>query len=208
VYCDNCGKKASQKGIYCAKCGKPLGVARSASGDSSANIVGSNKISNSTFHIGDVYEVGDVSKGVSQDEKMDIARTYVKPISVVGHPVKTSWVIVSGAVGFIGSFASIFSVLGSSSQFFFIVSLAISMIVLMNGVMLWKTKFSRFIWFNLESKDSQVYVTKLGGECPKCDGVLKLANVKISENHYKTYTRCSRNRDHKWDFDPTKLDSL
>ena len=199
MHCTNCGKEASQEDKFCGKCGKPLNEGNSASGDGSVNIAGNNKIKNSSIHVGDIY------KGEKPEDTAYIDRTYVKPISIAGSPVKVSWFIVSGAVGFIGSFASIYSVFGSSWQFLFVLFAAISVFLLMNGILLWRTRISRLKWFNLESnKESEVFLTKIGGTCPKCDGVLKLTDIKIAENQYKTFVRCTRNSDHIWNFDPTE----
>ena len=201
MHCTNCGKEASHEDNFCGKCGKSLASLSSASGDGSVNIAGSNTFSNSTLHVGDVYE------GEKPEDKAYIDRTYVQPVTILGSPVKTSWFIVSGLIGFIGSFASIFSVLGSSWQFLFIIITAISIFLLMNGIMLWKTRFSRLKWFNFESnRDGEVFLTKVGGDCPKCDGTLKLADIQIAKDRYKTYVRCNRNSDHIWNFDPTVLD--
>ena len=201
MHCTNCGKKTSKKNNFCGKCGSSLVSESSALGDGSVNIAGSNTISNSTLHVGDVYE------GYKPEDKAYIDRTYIKPVTVSGNSVKTSWFITSGLIGFIGSLASIFSVFGSSWQFLFIVSFAISAFIFINGIMLWKTRFSRLKWFNLESnKEGEIFLTKVGGDCPTCDGALKLVDIKIAKDRYKTYVRCNRNSDHIWNFDPTVLD--
>lgn len=201
MYCTKCGSEVSDTDNFCGNCGISLSSKKSAEGDGSVNIAGSNTISNSHLHVGDVYQ------SESQEERAYIDRTYVKPVTLAGSPVKTSWFIISGLVGFVGSWASIFSVLGSSWQFLFLVVLALSMFLFMNGIILWRTRFSRLKWFNLESnKDGEVFLTKIAGSCPKCDGTLKLVDLKVSQNSSKTFVRCSRNGDHLWNFDPTVLD--
>jgi len=201
VHCTKCGNEVADTDNYCENCGKSLSSTNSADGDGSVNIAGGNTISNSHLHVGDVYQ----SK--SQEEKAYIDRTYVTPVTIAGSPVKTSWLIISGLVGFVGSWGSIFSVLGSSWTFLFLVVLALSFFLLLNGMILWRTRFSRLKWFNLESnKDGEVFLTKVAGSCPKCDGTLKLVDLKVSQNSSKTFVRCSRNSDHIWNFDPTVLD--
>lgn len=138
MHCTSCGKEASCEDNFCGKCDKSLASKTSASGDSSVNVAGSNTFSNSTLHVGDIYE------GEKPEDKAYVDRTYVKRATILGSPVKPSWFIVSGLIGLIGSFASIFSVLGSCWQFLFIIFAAISMFLLINGVMLWITRFSRF----------------------------------------------------------------
>ncbi len=201
MHCAKCGSKVSDTDNFCGKCGNQLTSEHTAKGDNSVNIAGSNTISNSHFHVGNVY------KSEKPEETAYINRTYVKPITLAGNPIKTSWLIFSGLVGFIGSWASIFSVTGSYWQFLFIAALALSMFLLLNGILLWRSRFSRLKWFNLESnKDGEVFLTKIGGNCPKCDGALKLVDVRVSQDRSKSFVRCTRNSDHTWDFDPTVLD--
>lgn len=200
MHCTNCGKEASHEDNFCGKCGKSLNNINTSSCDGSVNIAGNNKIKNSNVHVGDIYQ------SERPEDTAYIDRTYIKPVTVAGNPVKVSWLIISGAIGFAGSFASIYGVFGSSWQFLFILVSAISVFLMMNGIILWKTRFSRLKWFNLESNnDNEVFLTKVGGSCPKCDGTLKLSDIKISENQYKTYVRCTINSDHIWNFDPTVL---
>jgi hypothetical protein len=201
MHCTKCGREVSESDNFCGNCGKSLAATNNAEGDGSVNIAGSNTISDSHLHVGDVYQAD------RPEETAYIDRSYVKALSVAGSPVKTSWLIISGLVGFVGSWASIFSVFGSSWQFLFLILVALSMFLLLNGVILWKSGFSRLKWFNLESNDDgEVFLTKIAGSCPKCKGSLKLVDIKVSQNSSKTYVRCSRNRDHIWSFDPTVLD--
>ncbi|USZ51282.1 zinc ribbon domain-containing protein [Halomonas sp. DN3] len=199
--CTKCGSEVSDNDNFCGNCGISLSSTNSTEGDGSVNIAGSNTISNSHLHVGDVYQTE------SQEKRAYIDRTYVKPVTLAGSPVKTSWLITSGLVGFVGSWASIFSMFGSSWQFLFLVVLGLSIFLFMNGIILWRTRFSRLKWFNLESnKDGEVFLTKVAGSCPKCDGTLQLVDLKVSQHSSKTFVRCSRNGDHIWSFDPTVLD--
>lgn len=201
MHCTKCGSETSKTNNFCSNCGEQLTSTNSAEGDACINIAGSNTISDSHLHVGDVYQ------SERPEDSANIDRTYIKQITLAGSPVKTSWLIISGIVGFAGSWASIFGALGSSRQFLFIVALAFSMFLLLNGVLLWRSRFSRLKWFNLESnKDGEVFLTKVGGDCPKCDGILKLADIKVSLDRSKTFVRCTRNGDHIWNFDPTVLD--
>jgi ribosomal protein S27AE len=186
---------------FCGQCGAQLIIPNSATGDGSVNITGSNNISNSTLHVGHVYH------GKSDEDTAYIDRTYIKPLTISGSPIRTSWLITSGIIGFFGSIASIYSVLGGYWHFIFIITLGISLFAYMHGVRLKKTRFSRFKWFNLESnKEGDVFLTKVGGECPKCDGTLRLVDIEITQDRDKTFVQCTRNSDHVWRFDPTILD--
>jgi hypothetical protein len=202
VHCTKCRNIVSETNNFCGNCGWPIPNSNCNEGDGSINMAGSNSISNSNFHVGDVYQIEPL------EEKAYIERSFIKPIAIGRSPVKTSWLIVSGLVSFIGSLASIFSVLGDSWQFLFFVVLALSMFLLFNGVILWRTRFSRLKWFNLESnKDGEVFLTKVSGNCPKCDGALRLVDLKVSQSSSsKSFVRCSRNTDHIWNFDHTVLD--
>ncbi|WP_390619471.1 zinc ribbon domain-containing protein [Maricurvus nonylphenolicus] len=196
MFCTKCGVEVSHTDNFCRSCGFSLSASNSADGDGSVNIAGSNNISNSHLHVGDIYQ------SASAEDRAYIDRSYVKPINIAGSPVRTSWLIVSGIVGFLGSWASLYSVFGSSWSYLFMIFITLSTFLLMNGVNLWRSRFSRLIWFNLESNtQDEVFLTKVSGYCPKCDGTLKLVDLKVSQNRSKTFVRCSRNSDHIWNFD-------
>ena len=200
MHCSKCGVEVSQDANFCQKCGASLSPTSSASGDGSVNVAGSNNISNSHLHVGDVYQ------SEKPEDTAYIDRTSVKQIKLGDTPVKTSWLIVSGLVGFVGSWASILSFFGSNWQFLSILILALSMFLALNGLMLWRTRFVRMKFFNLESnQDGELFFTRIGGDCPKCDGKLKLVDIKVSQNSHRTFVRCTRNGDHIWNFDPTVL---
>jgi hypothetical protein len=203
MYCKNCGQEVVVGDAFCSKCGKALAAnsGNEVIGDGSINLAGSNNITGSHLHVGDVYQ------NESQEETAYIDREYFKPVVVAGTPVKTSWLTISGILGLIGSCASIYSVLGNSLQFVFLVLLAFSMFLFLSGVKLSRTRFVRMKWFNLEAnKEGEIFISKVTGHCPKCDGTLSLVDLEVVKNRYKTYVRCTRNSDHTWQFDPTVLD--
>ncbi|MFT4927393.1 MAG: hypothetical protein ACI8WB_003500 [Phenylobacterium sp.] len=204
MFCKGCGQEVADNDAFCGKCGQALATVHSRNevlGDGSINLAGNNNIAGSHLHVGDVY------KNENQEKTAYIDREYFKPVVIAGTPVKTSWLVISGLLGFIGSCASIYSVLGSSFQFVFLVLLAFSMFLFLNGVQLSRTRFSRLKWFNLEAnKDGEIFISKVKGYCPKCDGTLRLVDLEVAKNRYKTYVRCTRNSDHTWKFDPTVLD--
>jgi hypothetical protein len=201
VHCSKCGAEISEDANFCSKCGSLVTAGVSAVGDGSLNIAGSNNISNSQLHVGNIYNAERPA------DTAYIDRTFVKPITLAGNSVKTSWLIFSGLVGFVGSWASIFSFFGSVWQFLFIFILGISMFLALSGIQLRRARFSKFFWFNIEAnKEGKLFLSRIGGDCPKCDGNLKLVDIKIAQDRHKTFVRCSRNSDHIWNFDPTCLD--
>lgn len=200
MHCSKCGVEISQDANFCHKCGASLSSTSLASGEGSVNVAGNNCFSNSHLHVGNFYQSG------SPEDTAYIDRISVRQIKVGDTPVKTSWFIVSGLVAFAGSWASIFSFFGSNWQFLSIMMLAISIFLALTGVLLWRTRFVRMKFFNVEAnKDGELFFTQIGGECPKCDGKLKLVDMRVSQNSHKTYVRCMRNGDHIWNFDPTVL---
>ena len=203
MYCKNCGHAVSDNDSYCSKCGKVLAsnTCNEVNGDGSINLAGNNTISDSHLHVGDVYQSD------NQEDTAYIGREFLKPITLAGTPIKASWLTISGTLGFVGSCASIYSVLGNSSPFLYFFLLAFSGFLLINGIRLSKIRFSRLKWFNLEANnDGEIFISKISGDCPKCDGKLKLVDINVSKDRYKTFVRCTRNGDHTWNFDPTVLD--
>jgi len=94
-------------------------------------------------------------------------------------------------------------------MYFWVALLGLSGLGLGVGVALQRTRFARLPPFlNLESnREGDVFVTKIEGDCPKCDGRLQLKEDGPKNNRI-TVVRCSRNSNHLWRFDPTVLDDL
>lgn len=201
MYCSNCGTEFLEQAIFCSNCGKELSTSGVSSvGDGNVNIGGNSNFTNSKVHLGDVYQN-------KQEETAFIDRTYVKPLTFANRPIRVSWMITSGLIGFLGSLASIYSVLGSNVVFLFMLLFLLSVSLLGIGGMLKKTRFAYLRWFNLEAnKVGDVFLTKIGGKCPNCDGNLKLVNLEIFPENYKVCVRCDRISDHIWKFDPSVLD--
>ena len=173
------------------------------SGSHSINIGSDNSLSNSTLHVGDVHNHG----GPNSEPIAFIDRVHSKPITVLGTPVKAGWLVVSGVMGFIGSIASIIS-LWQHLSLWFVLLLSFASFCLIAGVALLRERFIRipYLPFNLESdKTGKVFVTKIEGNCPLCDGKLKLRDIG-PKNTKITYLRCTRNPAHIWNFDFTVLD--
>ncbi|AEX22403.1 zinc ribbon domain-containing protein [Vibrio sp. EJY3] len=204
MHCSNCGLEHSEESNFCSNCGTKLknddGI-NINTGDSSVNVGLNSSIDNSTIN---VYSPSQVD----QKEVAYIERKSVKPLSIFGLHLKTTWLIYSGAISLVGSFASIFSFWGIGSHWMMLL-MPLGGFAFIMGLMLSRQKFAHFWSFlNLESgADKRIYRTVVEGDCPKCTGKLKLRSIG-PENNKTTVVRCTRNPDHVWGFDPTVLDDL
>jgi hypothetical protein len=174
-----------------------------SSGSRSINLGARNSVENSNFHIGDVHNHRDTTS----EPIALIDRVQSKPLKVTGKPVKAAWLIVSGIVGFIGSIASIAS-LWPNFPLWLAVLLPFAVFCLIVGISLARQRFIRipYLPFNLEAdRKGKVFLTKIEGDCPLCDGKLKLRDIGPND-HKVTCVRCTRNPDHIWNFDFTVLD--
>lgn len=173
-----------------------------SSGSHSINLGSGNSVKESNLHIGDVHNHGPVSP----PPIAIIDRTSASPVTVLGAPVKAGWLIVSGTVGFVGSIASIVS-LWQHLSFWFFLLLSLAAFLLIIGIALVRHRFIRipYLPFNFEvDKSGKVFITKIEGDCPLCDGKLKLRDVGPKDQKI-TYVRCTRNPNHIWNFDFTVL---
>jgi hypothetical protein len=173
-----------------------------SAGSHSINIGDENSVAHSNFHIGDVNNYRDKTS----EPTAVIYRSQSKPLKVAGKPVNASWLAVSSIVGFIGSIASIVSLLPNFPSWL-VLLLAFTIFCLFLGNSLVRQRFVRISQsFNLEAdRTGKVFVTKIEGDCPLCDGKLKLRDVG-RDNNKVTCVCCTRNPDHNWKFDFTVLD--
>ncbi|QDG39307.1 zinc ribbon domain-containing protein [Alteromonas mediterranea] len=202
--CPSCGTEQIQAGKYCSECGHKFieGQCNYArTGEHSVNIGLNSSIDNSTINVH--------SSAIEDPSNIAyIERKSINPVSILGIHLKTTWLIYSGAVSVIGSFASIFSFWSFKSTWLLML-LPIGGFMLILGLVLKRHKFAHFTsFFNLEAGiDDRVYRSKIGGACPKCSGILKLRSIGPDGNKTNV-VRCTRNPDHLWTFDPTVLDDL
>lgn len=186
---------------FCSHCGKSHSDSTqhniSTSGDGSFNAGQQNVFTGNTIHM---------EPRRDPEPHAYIDRVKTSPLTVAGHPIKAAWITFSGALGMVGSIASIWSVWQSTTQYFWIFLMAFSMVTLLVGVSLSRQRFTRISQFlTFESNQAgDVFLTKIEGKCPKCDGVLKLRDIGEKEQR-TTIVRCTRNPDHSWLFDPTVL---
>ncbi|GGK50821.1 zinc ribbon domain-containing protein [Aliivibrio fischeri] len=202
--CINCSLQQSDKNKFCSECGtklKPVSSTDITTGDNSVNVGINSTIDNSTINL---------YTGPKDDPK-DVAyieRKQIKPLSLFGFHLKTTWLIYSGIISMLGSFASIFSVWSFGSTWLLLL-MPLGGFAFVMGIALKRQKFAHFWAFlNIEAGiDDRIYKTVIEGDCPKCTGKLKLRSIG-PENDKKTIVRCTRNPDHLWSFDPTVLDDL
>jgi len=200
MYCPRCSVSHDDLDLFCRQCGKPLTASTehnvSRSGDHSFNGGQHNVFTGNTISF-------EASRG---EPEAYIDRIKTSPLTIAGQPVKATWLILSGALGMIGSIASIWSVWQSTTQYFWLLLMGLSMVALVLGMALSRQRFARLSQFlTFESdKAGNVFLTKIEGKCPKCDGDLKLRDIGKRENKV-TIVRCTRNPGHYWGFDPTVL---
>lgn len=203
MHCPKCGTGHESEDRFCRSCGAPLSSPSihntSISGDHGFNAGQNNVITGNNISVG-----GENSEPVAY-----IDRVKTTPVTLGDHPVKVAWVIISGVLGIVGSIASIWSAWATDYQYLWLLLLGLSGTALLIGIALDRMRFARLPHFiNLESnKSGDIFITKIGGSCPKCDGALKLREVGPKGNK-TTIVRCTRNPDHLWGFDPTVLGDL
>lgn len=206
MFCEKCGKEIGNEANFCSNCGTPQSNEKTINietGKSSINI-GVGNLPNSNIHIGDKVTKGE-EPIVYEMNKTSNHRL----------PIKASWAVFAGVIGFIGSVARIYSVLSdgifvsTQQNDWFFPLMPISMLLLIFGVFLLRSKFLwlQFFGFRL---DEEGYVTfiRLKGKCPLCTGDL---NVRYSgpEGARSIGALCTRNPEqHRFTFDPTWLDKL
>lgn len=173
-----------------------------SSGSHSINIGSQNSIKNANLHIGDIHN----HENFQSKPTAIIKRVTSTPANMFGMPVKAGWLTMSGFIGFIGSIASIISYWQHLS-IWFVLLFAFLIFLMVSGTMLIRQRFIRipYLPYNIEAdKSGRVFITKIEGDCPICDGKLKLRDIGPSDNQ-TTYVRCIRNPDHIWKFDFTVL---
>jgi hypothetical protein len=130
-------------------------------------------------------------------------------------PFKASWAAFAGLIGFIGSIASIYSffsngiVSGTQQSNWFFPLIPISILLLLFGIVLLKSKYIwlQFFGFSLDA-EGYIRFIRLKGKCPLCTGDL---HVRYSgpEGARHIGALCSRNPEqHRFTFDQTWLDNL
>lgn len=200
MYCPQCSALHEAIDHFCRKCGTSLSPVTTTTNTATSGDHSFNAGQHNTF-------TGSINIRSENDEpRAYIDRVKNRPLSIGGHPLKVSWVILSGGLGFASSVVTIWSVFPKGPHYGVLILLAISMVAIMLGTVLHSQRFARlgsFLTFESD-KEGAIFLTEIGGECPICDGKLKLRDVGQKEQR-TTLVRCTRNPDHFWLFDPTVL---
>lgn len=153
-----------------------------------------------------------------EEEKTLIYRSFIKPLTIADQQIKTWWFFIPGALGFLGSIASIvgtwmtlasntdsLSTPPSHSMFYII---AISMLLLFLGFILQRSKYLTLLFFNktIEAdRGGNLFITQITGTCCLCKSPVKIKTIGPKENR-QTMVICTNNPDqHLWYFDRTVL---
>ena len=230
--CIGCGNKyPKDKFQLCPACDTPLSATNSIKQESKGK-------SNQTIQVGGDNKgniIINTSKSEPSNNEYQLERTYVKPLLIGNKHVKSWWLSITGAIGFIGSLASIvglmytamqsipasFSIMQSGEALPIFTRTVISIIVVLLISLIFTSifvfskvlKHRKFFYIpllkiNLEvDKNGRIYKTKIIGKCGICNGS---ANVRKygPEDDRKVRIVCTENPDHHWDFDKTELQDL
>ncbi|MGC0839317.1 zinc-ribbon domain-containing protein [Pantoea agglomerans] len=206
MFCNKCGSSISETVNYCGQCGEDLRVTK---GGVNQSIAGDNGFSAGQYNN---FTGNTINLGVKDEKPIAIIdRKYEKPVKFMGKHIKTAWLMVAGLVGFLANLSTLFSSIGtpSNNNLLFGLLIGFSLFLLSLGFLLKKFRFVHLLFgTNVESdKSGYVYITKVGGDCPLCDGQLKLSNFG-PKNKKQLLLCCTRNPEHRSPFDPTILKDL
>ncbi|MDK2051705.1 hypothetical protein [Aliarcobacter butzleri] len=199
MFCTNCNKNNMINAKFCNECGIPLGINNSINGNGNLNFGHNNNISANNISLN--YQN-------INEPKAYIRRSKTIPIKIGSTQITSKMTIFLGTIGFIGSIASIWSTWLKELNLLHVFFLCLIPFAGL-GILLIKKRFSRLLFsWNIESnKEDKLFLTKIDGSCPKCDGILKLKEV--GENSMRrTIVQCNRNKKHYWEFDFTILDNI
>ncbi|MDR6599317.1 hypothetical protein J2732_000300 [Achromobacter deleyi] len=134
-----------------------------------------------------------------------LVRTSVIPIALGGRPLKQRWLAAVGAAGLMATIGEMAFRWGVW-WFWLVVPSGFACFI---GYRLIRKGFVRLAdLINVESDPSgRVYLTTLSGDCPVCNGEVKLKGVGPKQ-HIKTVIQCTADSTHRWEFDPARLDKL
>lgn len=213
MYCFNCGSEVLDIARFCSDCGEELTRKKGSniiiSKDKAVNFGQNNKMTGNTINI--------------NQENKDEDKNYVNRKMSIRTHIKAIWLLVTGLLGML---ASVLSILNSvkndiNGDILSLLSVLIeksdvintslymfsgSLVLATFGFAMKLYRYQNFSFFHLETgNNGELYITRLGGICPKCGSKLS-AKLVGPKNNKKIKTICSRNKDHSWKFDPTLLD--
>lgn len=201
---------------FCRNCSTPVQTqpnptVSTKTGKDSVNI-GVGNLPNANIHVGDKYY--EVEK--KPREIVYVERTSAQELKIGNVSLKTSWFTLVGGLGSIASIISALVDLKSLNLFswnplLWLFFFAVFSVLLIFGMVLQRFRFLslELLNRNIEAgSDGRIYITKIGGTCPRCGSDLRLLRVG-PENNKKTILVCKRNpSQHRWGFDPPVLSDL
>jgi energy-coupling factor transport system substrate-specific component len=211
VHCETCGAAHRGRGRLCDECTKTL------SGFSEPNKLAplGDFNTDQTFPAPQPQQPlpkeggwNEPKKPLSKEggwDQPELVRTDVIPLTLAGRPLKRGWLTALGAAGVLMTIGDIAFRWGVWWFWLFIPS-GIAFLV---GRGLMRKGFVRLVGaFNLEAdKAGRISLTTLGGDCPVCNGEIKLKDIGPSR-HLKTVIQCMADETHQWAFNPKRLDRL
>lgn len=134
-----------------------------------------------------------------------LVRTDVIPIALSGRSLQRGWLTAVGAVGLLATIGEMAFKWGFW-WFWLVIPSGFAFFI---GYRLIRKGFVRFAdLINIEADQSgRVYLTTLRGDCPVCNGEVKLRDIG-PKGYGKTVIQCTADSAHQWEFDPTRLDKL
>ena len=212
VHCSRCGAAHKGKNSVCDECARVLGNMPSKSifaADAGSFPAGETPPATTSPRPAiDPQSAASPPAAAASDRTWaeSFQRYRAVPLRLRGKPVKAAWLLAGGVAGLalsaLGAYAW-----GMSAWWFILIFL--SFVILDTGRDLKRRRYSRlFMMCNLEAnRAGEVFYTEIGGQCPVCDGELKLREVG-PKRHKKTTAVCSVDRGHRWRFDPRVLGDL
>ena len=206
VHCSRCGAAHRGKNSVCDECARVLGNMRSK--DIFASDAGSFTAAETPSATASPQPAANPpAAAASRGSWAEAFQRYsIVPLRLRGKPVKAAWLLTGGAAGLAITALGVYA-WGMSAWWFILIFL--SFISLDTGGDLKRRRYSRFFMMcNLEAnRAGEVFYTEIGGQCPVCDGELKIREIG-PKRHKETTAVCSVNGKHRWRFDPRVLGDL
>lgn len=200
MHCSKCGAAHAGKNRLCDECTRVL------AGVPSKNILTSNTGSVPAGQ--DHPAPGNLppAEGPRGRWADALQRYRVIPIRLRGKPVTANSMVAVGAAGLAMAGYGFFNL---ASSLWWSVLMIPSFLGLIAGLDLKRKRYARVAQtFNLEANQAgEVFYTEIGGQCPACDGELKLKDLGFKK-HKETMVLCALDPNHKWKFDPNLLGDL
>lgn len=137
-------------------------------------------------------------------ENVQLDRVVEKPLTIFGKPVRVKKLIL---IAFTGIFLGIMGYMELQAIGWMIFGL-LNLALLIFSVMLIQKTILYFGENSIEcSPSGDIFLTKLHGHCPRCDGHLKLVKKRKGLNEYIMYIQCDKDEKHIWNANATHKDA-